>query len=1555
MHRHGLHKTFVAYLFLLGLATASSAQELIPDVKLTVTGNGNRKLVVGETIRIIVTAEANIPGFFKIRLKPAPPDFAFDWDDKDTVSSGTATLSDTLVLAPGPDDCGRHTFVISAQVSSGSEIRKHDKTIVLTVVPDIRPEPPFTSGHVNEICWLSCDALNEELRFFPLEPVAEGGGAGLASTSGQSCKTVEGLVPGVKYGYFVESTLVSGTGFEVFRSDTVFSTQDNTPPPRVALDGFDVSATGDVTLRWRLRPDVGGYVERYVVWRKPADLNDDAYTVVDTVSFYPATKIAPANYVPAPLTVGQSVYVDAPDTVVQFPQSLVGAALIRTAKADRWDEAPDFLSFTLETPAYVYIAFDRKIRTRPLWLDEGFRNFRRELVTSEHPDGLVLFRSRTVLPPGRVTLGGNFAEGSDIFLAQPRMYAVVVQPVAERLPYASGEQFEFVDPLGAAHDQETFFYRVDALDAAQNLAVGIVSPPVILDLNGRCRPVPERWFVFENAAGAHFAQGAQNLVSVLDPNAVAECVGFRDSDSLRFQAVRQNPALFESHKPEDVGALFFDSGWLSLNHLKPDFAHRFDLLPPDQDPNFVNGQVYFYRVRAKDRHGNLSAWSDTVSAVQDFFPPTDISSLSAQNRLFPGFEDGCVDLQWGAAFDGVSGVHTYVVHRSEDGGTSFAPIASVPATQLTYCDTLSGIGTNKVVSYRVEVRDGVGNSHTIENSAWQATLRALVGPTIRPDPNLTVTCPTGILGIKQDTLTVLIENFDRTDVAGFLTEVVEPSGARVLRTVTNLGENGFPFPLTGEDGVYRIRLRAFYSNGDTTIFSNPLTVKKKRTLSGVELISADQDPQATGDILLNWSHPDSLEIVEYHVFAWPEGSPQPNEPQVVLPGHETQWRQRFEDGLVAYQCYRYLVRAVDCFGLVSEPNAVVSQYPNPPPVFEPDSTEVDGTTLRVVWRRPQPRFLQNDAFDAEVAVFQDSLGSAPDTVFTVFNKTSLRFAPEPRHNYFFRVREVILNDLGQACAEQFVSAWSEPMVVPFENQPAGVSFRVQPLPVPPGSDSGRVFISWEGYNVPSVNRFSVEWRSVSGGELQRRQVTEADTVLLRGLDVRQAYRFEVVAIDNLNQRSVGNDTALVWFQPRWQFTPRLQRLGQSCFGDSLRLSWEWVNENLEPVSGGFGAHRIEVELSLDPNFNFKKSSTVLDFTTAHTFQRERDYPFVTQQNNELFMRIRAFDRWNHVSPWSTEYPELGSQRGEYDSVPPEVVTCFVDSLQAPLFGGPGEVNVVLTWDDVDDDCSGAWFYEIVRDGTVIARDTSRVPRHRFVETRLTTDSLFLETTWKVFAVDSVGNRQNQAIGCRIPLLLTPPDSGACENDTTFCWSAGTASTGGGDLAYVIEGARFPEFFGNPETNNVLVGPIQEQCVDFTRPWEHIYWRVKSVSGNFESAWSDTFFCKLEDKVTGVADPRDAQVPQSFTLEQNYPNPFNPSTAIRYAIPRLGRSVPVRLEVFNIAGQQLRVLVDAVQGAGVYTVVWDGHDDRGNPVSSGVYLYKLQAGDYVTTRKMIFLK
>jgi len=94
------------------------------------------------------------------------------------------------------------------------------------------------------------------------------------------------------------------------------------------------------------------------------------------------------------------------------------------------------------------------------------------------------------------------------------------------------------------------------------------------------------------------------------------------------------------------------------------------------------------------------------------------------------------------------------------------------------------------------------------------------------------------------------------------------------------------------------------------------------------------------------------------------------------------------------------------------------------------------------------------------------------------------------------------------------------------------------------------------------------------------------------------------------------------------------------------------------------------------------------------------------------------------------------------------------------------------------------------------------------------------------------------------------------------------------------------------------------------------------------------------------------IPLSYELQQNYPNPFNPNTTIRFQMPERNN---VTLKIYNIVGQEVKTLIQQSLEPGQHTFNWDGRDNRGLPVSSGVYIYRIRAGSFIATKKMILLK
>ena len=133
--------------------------------------------------------------------------------------------------------------------------------------------------------------------------------------------------------------------------------------------------------------------------------------------------------------------------------------------------------------------------------------------------------------------------------------------------------------------------------------------------------------------------------------------------------------------------------------------------------------------------------------------------------------------------------------------------------------------------------------------------------------------------------------------------------------------------------------------------------------------------------------------------------------------------------------------------------------------------------------------------------------------------------------------------------------------------------------------------------------------------------------------------------------------------------------------------------------------------------------------------------------------------------------------------------------------------------------------------------------------------------------------------------------------------------------------------------------------------------ISLTATNTELAAGDvTMTVEFVDEVVfppavGVDDPL-ALTPREFSLGQNYPNPFNPSTSITYDIPA---SANVSLSIYDMLGRNVITLVNEQQSAGSYVVEWNGENSSGIQVTSGIYFYRLEAGQAATTKKMLLLK
>ena len=215
-------------------------------------------------------------------------------------------------------------------------------------------------------------------------------------------------------------------------------------------------------------------------------------------------------------------------------------------------------------------------------------------------------------------------------------------------------------------------------------------------------------------------------------------------------------------------------------------------------------------------------------------------------------------------------------------------------------------------------------------------------------------------------------------------------------------------------------------------------------------------------------------------------------------------------------------------------------------------------------------------------------------------------------------------------------------------------------------------------------------------------------------------------------------------------------------------------------------------------------------------------------------------------------------------------------------------------------------------------------------------------------------------------IVEPGEPGSVFGDETFYdYVVVEGSTDGSTWIPVADGydARYDSVWlaaynANTPGNSTMFRHHEINLLDHFSPGQNILVRFRLFSDPSVNRWGwavDNL--EIQDRISGVN--QNSGVPSAFALSQNYPNPFNPSTSISYDIPFASR---VTMKIFDVTGRQVRTLVDVLLHAGYHTAVWDGRNDAGASVSTGMYIYRIEArpasggsSEFVSVKKMLLLK
>ncbi len=372
-----------------------------------------------------------------------------------------------------------------------------------------------------------------------------------------------------------------------------------------------------------------------------------------------------------------------------------------------------------------------------------------------------------------------------------------------------------------------------------------------------------------------------------------------------------------------------------------------------------------------------------------------------------------------------------------------------------------------------------------------------------------------------------------------------------------------------------------------------------------------------------------------------------------------------------------------------------------------------------------------------------------------------------------------------------------------------------------------------------------------------------------------------------------------------------------------------------------------------PNGSMVSTSPTLGWNSApgalwYTLQVSTSSYFITYAVNQADLSSASFElsglQTDTTYYWRVSLTDSTGTSGWSETwgfitatVPHSVV------LQFPLDGAIVTTDsVVLLWHQSPPDVDRYWL-----EGDADSLFSSPFIDSLLTDTNYTVTPLHHNNTfwWRVKAHNSFGWGEFSVVRSFFvyekipdppPLLF--PDSGAAGVSTspTFSWNPSIGSE-----SYALQVSDIPDFSnlvvneGDIDSTSYFVSDLQNTTT--------YYWRLSATNDLGTSEWSEVW--SFTTSVTGVEE--DARIPTVYTLSQNYPNPFNPSTVIRFGLPERAH---VLLEMFNILGERVVLLVDEEKDAGYHEVSLNSRE-----LSSGIYFYRISANGFVQTRKLALLR
>ena len=779
-----------------------------------------------------------------------------------------------------------------------------------------------------------------------------------------------------------------------------------------------------------------------------------------------------------------------------------------------------------------------------------------------------------------------------------------------------------------------------------------------------------------------------------------------------------------------------------------------------------------------------------------------------------------------------------------------------------------------------------------------------------------------------------------------------------------------------QDEISSIQVRAIYTGNRFSLYSEPKVVARTQTNAPLHFTAHNDTNFWGGHLYLSWERP-SIDVSEYEIWR----SADEQAAQLVGVSRDTtnnvQWTDYYDQNeitqksttpLVNYQTYSYQIRKRNVFGDLTEfTNAQLAYANKPPQIIKHDTPKISENgekALTIHWERVYPT-LADQGQKTYVYVYQDTFelenlttGLIETAIIANSDSSYTYHKAVPGHNYIFRIKE-IPNEL-----DSKMSAWSEPYTITLQI--------LDPLYLVPQPHGG-MYVRWENPDI--MKKYDVQTIKVfitgsSGSDSLLFPVSEIDYMTPPGILTHgETYQYSVFALDSLEQVVADNaaidtcDTGAVFIP---EITPFYHRYYS---GDSIDVSWNWKNvQGVAIQNSTRGAKTATLQLSVSRTFpnDDEQTVTVGPFAVDSSVTQKRvPIPELgNRENSSLFFRITAKDTWNHPSQnlWSTDFYDL--KTAVYDPVPPRSVSDFsISSVRADSLSSDS-ILVAFTWtgkgvewpvngdaEQWDRMIANVDSYKLIRldaNGKTILAGIQTVQLD-------TLPYVFYDRTsnqphqWKIVSVDSAGH-QTASEEIQAPVFLVTPDPPVATEFRQCQASPYVVNDATLEYAYeiAVDADHFAlayQIYDINTLDRLLCRSGWTSDLEFQgcQPWAAVihdttYFRskvrVKADGIYWESGWSHIATYPTTEGIDRQTSSTVSMI-RTFEIMPNYPNPFNGTTIIAYQIPE---NALVYAKLYNIKGEMINTLINKEQQPGRYEIVWDGRNESGNPVASGIYFF-----------------